>query len=153
MQQKNIHNKPKSMHILLAAPCRRYATDDGTNGGFFRFVADRPGDLTSGARPLRRPDYHCCECRLDGRSPLAVVTPDPVGRDAAAGCAQPTLHPSATHTGPLYAARFKQNSALNGGAFSLSWIYLGKGGCCVGLPNEAAKQRLPALRAAPAGVP
>lgn len=65
----------------------------------------------------------------------------------------PLIRDPSLPAGKLYAARFKQNSALNGGAFSLSWIYLGKGGCCVGLPNEAAKQRLPALRAAPAGVP
>jgi secreted PhoX family phosphatase len=31
-----------------------YMTDDGTNGGFFAFVADRPGDLSSGVLYISR---------------------------------------------------------------------------------------------------
>lgn len=53
-----------------------YGTDDGTNVGFFKFVADKKGDFSSGS---------------------------------------------------LYAAKFTQTSAANGGAFDVEWILLGTG--------------------------
>ncbi|KAL4447900.1 hypothetical protein ABPG75_005119 [Micractinium tetrahymenae] len=71
--------------LALTMPDQRtvYATDDGTNVGFFRFVADKRGDFS---------------------------------------------------TGKLYAAKFTQTDAANGGSFTLTWIKLGEG------DNEELKQ-------------
>ncbi len=65
-----------SHELAYVMPDQRtaYMTDDGTNDGFYRFVADYAGDLSSGT---------------------------------------------------LYAAKFTQTSATNGGQFTLTWIDLG----------------------------
>lgn len=65
-----------SHELAYVMPDRKtaYMTDDGTNDGFYRFVADTAGDLSAGT---------------------------------------------------LYAAKFTQNAADNGGQFSLTWIDLG----------------------------
>ncbi|KAL4424959.1 hypothetical protein ABPG77_002844 [Micractinium sp. CCAP 211/92] len=53
-----------------------YLTDDGTNVGFYKFIATKPGDMSAGS---------------------------------------------------LYAARFTQTAATNGGSFTIQWIKLGTG--------------------------
>jgi secreted PhoX family phosphatase len=67
-----------AMELPLVMPDQQtvYLTDDGDNVGFFKFVADKKGDLNKGS---------------------------------------------------LYAAKFKQQSAENGGKFTVTWILLGKG--------------------------
>ena len=98
------------MHALHALHC--------TQVGFFKFVADKPGNLSSGGpahagRPCRakRPHMHSQRC-----SPLSSFRENSSSRHAAYcyNCA-----------GTLYAAKFEQASAADGGTFDISYIKLG----------------------------
>ncbi len=86
-----------------------YATDDGTNTAFWKFIADKPGDMSSGVCGGWFLSIVCCAVSrdsvlLDNWICIYVLPPPP-------------SHTNNTQT--LYGAKFIQNNDINYGDFEI----------------------------------
>ena len=107
-----------------------YITDDGTNVAFFKFVADKAGDMSAGGC-WRLGAWWLIASRQGsgGRQHRCVETPQLVMAPAsmARGALPPSCHTPAhpPQAGTLYGAKATQTDDVDGGAFDLTWIELG----------------------------